>query len=371
MSNHLHHPVIRIGPPPDVVQKSVQNPTIKGTTISEDDLRRRFGVVKQDQRPKIPGSYRQLLNLDPQDIINFFDVKLGEYTEFAQVDFIVPASMVEHRIRRLQNIIARSKQIIEGMASRIIKIRRGKDDPLLNDKATREKHKREENARIARCNVKLFRYRSAVRSGKDLHEQVWSWVTRSVYFHDLVDDHIQFKTVIDTHWEKNIDGNVELFEYFRNGFVDLKAYRSVMSLGEAALDELGETEAEQRQTWQKIKQWENLVIRAAVLHGVIVIPRRELAELLGLSVILNEDDNPVVPDTTEDQLAIKTRGACYGGRIRGEGFRYTSGKPVARALSSFDKPLRDLEGSGFANYRSEGFQSLYNVSDDAESYDPR
>jgi hypothetical protein len=55
----------------------------------------------------------------------------------------------------------------------------------------------------------------------------------------------------------------------------------------------------------------------------------------------------------------------------GEGFRYTSGKPVARALSSFDKPLRDFNSNGDQAAQDAGFQSLRSVSDDAESYDPR
>jgi hypothetical protein len=375
-------PAIRVGPRlaglPSEPQESVQNPTIKGTTISEDGLRRQFGVVKQDAKPKIPESYRQLLNLDPQDIINFFDVKVGEYAEFAQMDFIVPPSMLEHRIRRLQKVIACSKQIVEGLASRIIKIRRGKDDPLLNNKATREKYKREENARIARCNEKLFRYRTALHSGKDYNEKIWRTVSKPLYFHDMVDDHIVFETITDIRWE-NTDTiftggyahtRVELIEYFRKGFVCLEAYRAVMSLGEAALAELGDTEAKQKETWQNIKHWENAVIRAAVYHKLIT-PRRDLADLLGLSAVLDEDDVYIEHDSTEDALATKTGGACYGGRIKGEGFRYTSGKPVARALSSFDKPLRDFNSNRDHANQDTGFQSLKNVSDDAESYDPR
>jgi hypothetical protein len=374
-AKRLHHGLVGLPSEPPV-QKSVQKPIFKvTTTISEDGLRRQFGIVKKDAKPKIPGSYRQLLNLDPQDIINFFDVKMGEYLEFAPVDFVVPPSMLENRIRRLQKMIACSKQIIEGMASRIIKIRRGKDDPLLDDKATRETYKREENARIARCNARIFRYRTALHSGKDYNEKIWRTISKPLYFRDLVDDHMAFETATDVRWEdtETTTGGytrVELVEYFHRGFVDLEAYRAVMSLGEAALVELGETEAKQKETWQNITHWENAVIRASVYHKLIT-PRHNLADLLGLGAILDEDDDYVEADTTEDALATKTGGACYGGRIKGEGFRYTSGKPVPRALSSFDKPLRDFNSNGDHANQDTGFQSLKNVSDDAESYDPR
>jgi len=345
-------------------------------TISEDDLRRSLGVEKPSSKPKIPDSYRQLLNLDPQDIIGFFDVKVGEYTEFAQTDSVVPLSILERRIRRLQRVIACSKKIIEGMASRIIKIRRGKDDPLLDDKATREKYKREENARIARCNVKSARYRAALRSAKDLHERVWRETIKPIYFRDLVDDVMAFPTET---WEKEertpvLTGGlltheqVETVEYFRRGILDLDGYRKIMTLGVDALSELGESHAQMEKMWKIVKRWENAIIVQAVRHGVIGV-RRDLADLLGLGDILDADDEPCLADATEDALAIKTGGACYGGRIKSEGYRYRNGRVTARALSSFDKPLYSLDGSG--TYKDEGFQSLRDVSDDAESYDPR
>lgn len=331
---------------PEQAQSEVENLT--GTAISEDDLRRQFGVEKSESTPTIPKSYRQVLNLAPQDIIDFFDVKLGKYDEFTQLDFVVPPSMLEHRINRLKDMVKCSEQYIEGMASRIIKTRRGKNDPLLNEKATREKYKRDENARIARSNAKLSRYRAALRSGKDHTEKIWGWVTTDVYF-------------------RNVIGNNPV-----NG-IDLQTYRDVMSLGDPALVKLGETEAEQKETWENITDWENLVIRAAVYHR-IRIPRRDLAELLGLDAVLDEGDY-IEADTTEDALAIKTGGACYGGQVKSEGYRYTSGKPVPRALSSFDKPLRDLRGDeinsdGDPIYRDMGFESMGRAfrSDDAESY---
>lgn len=347
--------------------------------ISEDDLREQFGLEKPESKPKLPTSYRQLLNLDPQDIIGFFNLKVGEHTDFVRVDFVVPPSMLEHRIRRLQKLIACSKQIIEGMASRILKIRRGENDPLLTDKAAREKYKRDENARIARSNVKLSRYRAAVRSNKDCHDKIWQWVTTPAYFCDVVDDCMTFRTTTDVRWEdtkKLFTGGlqthtrVELIEYFRSGTVDLEAYRAVMSLGEAALVELGETESEAKETWQNIARWENNVIRAAV-HYQIITPRRDLAELLGLGEILDENDDPIEADTTEDALAIKTSGRCFGGRIKSEGFRYRGGKVTPRSLSDFDKPFRNLAGDGPGGYEDAGFGSLHDVSDDTESYDPR
>jgi hypothetical protein len=363
-----------VGPPPEPVHKSAPKPVV-GAAIDEDKLRQQLGVTKPEKRVALPSAYRTLLNLDPSDIIEFFDTVVDYTDVFEQVDFIVPPQMLEHRIRRLQALIATSKSYIEGMASRIIKIRRGKDDPLLDDKAAREKYKREENARIARSNVKLSHYRAALRSQKQLHKKVWRVVTKPVYFRDLVDDHMTFCTVTDTGWfetDKLFTGGlqthtrVELFEYLRYGSVDLESYRAVMSLGESALAELGETEVQQRETWDNIRQWENLVIVAAVRHRVI-IPRRELAELMGLGGVLDENDLAYIGSDVENKLAVKTGGACYGGRIRSEGYRYRNGSIRQRGLSSFDKPLKTDAGG---DYHDPGFQSLNNLSDDAESYDP-
>lgn len=364
----MKHMIKKVGRPAGLTQRLVggptepetapkSNPMLKSPVISENSLRHLFGLAKQEEpKHKIPDSYRSLLNLGPQDIIDFFDVKIGEYVEFSQVDFVVPVSMLEHRIHRLEKLIKCSKQIIEGMASRIIKIRRGKNDPLLNDKAAREKYKRGENARIARLNAKLFRYRAALRSG-NYHETSFQWNTKNVYFRDVVDDEKDFKTVLDT-----LVTSGAIIDQIRHEVVDLEAYRAVMSLGQPALDELGETESEQKERWQYMTQWENAVISAAVFHKII-IPRRDLAELLGLGAILDEAEY-IEADTTQDSLAIKTKGACYGGRIRSEGF--------GRALSGFDKPLRSLGSldSG-GDYQDSGFGSLGNLSDDVESYDPR
>jgi hypothetical protein len=115
-----------VGRPPEPMP-TVSKSTIKGTVVDEETLRNEFGLSEPETKRKIPWSYRQLLNLDPQDIINFFDAKVGEYTEFTQVDFIVPASVLAHRIKRLQRVIARSKEIIDGLSVRVMKIRRDGD----------------------------------------------------------------------------------------------------------------------------------------------------------------------------------------------------------------------------------------------------
>ena len=228
---------------------------VTGPVVNEDVLRAQLGVDAPKKKFKLPDSYRTIFDLDPQDIIDFFDAVIDQQDELVQVDFVVPSSMLEHRVERLKRVIAASRAVIEGMAANIIKISRGKDDPLLDDKAAREKYKREESARIARCNVKLFQYREAFRSEKELHQKIWRTVTKPVYFRDEVDDHITFRTVTDVRWvetEKLYTGKlqthsrVELLECLRLGSVDLGVYRAVMSLGDAALMELGETEANKR-----------------------------------------------------------------------------------------------------------------------------
>lgn len=355
----------------DIVPLSHHKTAIKGEVIDEDKLRQQLGVAKPENKTNLPQSYRALFRLDTSDILDFFDVQINEREEFVQVDFAVPASMLEHRVNRLKRVIAASRAVIDGMASRVIKIRRGSDDPLLDDKAAREKYKRDENARITRCNMLLFRYRAALKAG-NYRERVWRWVKKPVYFRDVVDDRIVFPTVTDTRWTETDElftgglqthERVELIEYLRVGVVDSWSYRMVMTLGEAALVELGETEAAQKERWRLIQQWENSIISSAVRYRLI-IPSLEIAELLGLRPVLDEDDLPYVGGDEENQLAIKTGGACYGGHIRSEG--------GGRRLTSFDKPMRRWErDSDGGAYHDSGFQNFNDRSDDAESYDLR
>lgn len=120
--------------------------------------------------------------------------------------------------------------------------------------------------------------------------------------------------------------------------------------------------------WAVIKRWENSVIRAAVFHHVIT-PRRDLAEILGLASILDKAGDVILASTVEDAFAVKTGGACYGGSIRSEGYRYRGGKVKQRALSTFDKPVK-AEGGPDVGWEDSGFGSLNDMSDDVESYQP-
>jgi hypothetical protein len=103
---------------------------------------------------------------------------------FAEMDFLVPVEMLQHRIERLKKLIAASKAIIEGLSKHIMKLRRAKDDIL--DKPAQEKFKREETARTVRSNTKLFKYRAALRNG-NYRERIWRYQMQAVYFRDLVD----------------------------------------------------------------------------------------------------------------------------------------------------------------------------------------
>jgi hypothetical protein len=77
-------------------------------------------------------------------------------------------------------------------------------------------------------------------------------------------------------------------------------------------------------------------------------------------------------DETENALALKTGGACYGAHIQSAGYRYRpDGSYRRRALESFDKakPPADWEEGG--KWAEDTGSDLYNVHDDADSYDPR
>jgi hypothetical protein len=371
--------------PPEHAATSVVPPK---PVLSEEAVRAKFGVkTPSPATPKFAQSMRQTLMLHPEDLIALFDespaTKISEREDFVQVDFLVPVEMLQHRVERLKKLIAASKSIVEGLSVRVMKARRGKDEVL--DKPTRERYKRHENARITCCNAKLFRYRQAIRAG-NYHERVWRWQTQPVYFRDVVDDVMTFKDFGETYY---VLGKPAMFEgtwhdthdlvrdYIESGIHDTSRYEVVMRLDSNALELLGATEEQQQRAWRNWQRWENAVIKAAVFHGVIR-PRQDLLELLGLMPFVKQavsaDDNPIEADEMEDALALKTGGACYGGTIKGNGYRYNSGSGTfrRRSLESFTREGppkdKDLEGTGWADV---GFTSLNNPHDDAESYDPR
>lgn len=332
--------------------------------------------------PRFP-SMRQTLMLDAEDLIALFDAnpstKIGEQEVFTEMDFLVPTQMLQHRIERLKKLIAASKAVAEGLSVRLMKLRRDEDNIL--DKATREKFKREENARIARCNAKLFRYRAALRG--NYKEKIWRYQMQPVYFRDLVDDVMTFTDKGEAYYvdgeEKRVSGlvthrtTVMVHDYTESRIYDVSRYEVVMRLDDNTLRLLGESEDQQKRSWEYWQRWENAVIKAAVLHGVLR-PRADLVELLGLmpfvQAVLSVTESEVEADETENALALKTGGACYGGGIRSGGVRYSETGFRQRSLESFDKeaPLKDDSG-GITGHDS-GFANLHYVNDDAESYQP-
>jgi hypothetical protein len=84
---------------------------------------------------------RQALMLSPEDLVAFFDetpaTKVGEREVFAEMDFLVPAEMLQHHIERLKKLTAASKFLWKELSKHIMKLRRAKDDIL--DKPTQVK----------------------------------------------------------------------------------------------------------------------------------------------------------------------------------------------------------------------------------------
>jgi len=316
---------------------AVATQKLRGVAVSEEDLRLKFGVEERTRKATLPDSYRKLFGLEPEHLIGFFDVQIGTSDILTQVNFVVTPSMIEHRLRRLQKIINRAKELIESWDVGVMKIRRGRDNVL--DKPTRERFKRKERMRLNRCYVKREKYRAA--KGMCV-EKVWR--ETPIRLRDVVDDCMIFTPVLKTEW---IESTGNVIETVQHGEFDVLRYKRMMSLGFDALSELGETHEERRESWANLQRWENAVIAAAVRYGVIE-PRYDLARFLGLDKVLTDLSSQVEMEDfeqrdmdPEDQLAIKTGGRCYGGRVRiqSEGYRYrVNGSPVARALSSFDKP---------------------------------
>src|SRR5215472_13644880 len=113
-----------VGLPPEPVEPVQPAPVLNEPVVDEKTLAEEFGVEDRKAKPKLPDSCRTLLNLAPDDIMAFFDAVVGQKTEFVETDFLVPKEMLEGRVRRLQMVIARSKEIVEGLSVRVMKIRR-------------------------------------------------------------------------------------------------------------------------------------------------------------------------------------------------------------------------------------------------------
>jgi hypothetical protein len=356
--------------------------------MSESQVRAKFGVATP-VTPPVSTSFaamRQTLMLSPEDLIALFDetpaTKIGEREVFTEVDFIVPPKMLQHRIERLKRLIAASKVRVEGLSVRVMKLRREEDNVL--DKATREKFKREEQARMARSNAKLSRYRAALRSG-NYREKIWRHQMQAVYFRDEVEDCMTFTDFGDVMYvdgrEVRVGGlathhTTEMVrDYTESRIFDVSRYEVVMQLDDNALRLLGESEDDQKRSWAYWQRWENAVIKAAVFHGVLR-PRQDLLDLLALmpfvQAALEAIDQADEPDEMENALAWKTGGACYGASIHSAGYRFRNGGFRRRSLESFDKGKppkgeRDADGTGWEDL---GFTGLNNVNDDAESYQP-
>src|SRR6266550_3706748 len=327
-----------------------------GAGSTEAQARALFGIVPPTlSHPKAPlvsnefPSMRQTLMLDAEDLIDLFDptpdTRIGEREVFAEMDFLVPSEMLQHRIERLKKLIAASKAIIEGLSVRVMKVRRDGD---ILDKATRETFKREESARIARSNVKLSRYRAAHHDG-NYREKIWCYQTKGVYFRDFVDDCMTFTDYGETYYAQGeFKTPADGAGYYTTNLVrdiiatrifDVSRYEVMMGLDNSALHLMGMSDAEQKRTWANVRRWENCVIKAAVYHGVLR-PRQDLLDLLALSpyvqAALHAIESEVEADETENALALKTGGACYGGGIRSAGVRFSNGVFRRRSLESFE-----------------------------------
>jgi hypothetical protein len=338
---------------------------VLGSVATAEEVMEDFGIEPKNPKPKLPDSFRTLLNLEPSDIIALWHVELDRITEFTQVDVLVSPQTIQHRIDRLMKVISASKAIVEGLSVHVMKIRR---DEIL-DKSTREKFKTEERSRRARCNAKLFKYRLALKTG-NYHEKVWRWVTKPVTLRDVLDDELILRDV--TVFDENA---------LRVHKMDLQSYEQISRLGVEALDELGETEKEQKTTWKLFRRWENCAILQAILHGIIV-PRRDLFETMGLGKLAEDlkDAQDAAEEATWDtatlNLLAKTGGACWSGRVRiqSAGYRYNKDGSIAqRKLYSFERPTKMTEGEGASGYgRGENEGSRWgNWNDDAEGYDLR
>jgi hypothetical protein len=358
--------------------------------MSESQVRAKFGV-SAPVAPPTPSVFamRQALILSPEDLIVLFDesptTKIGEREVFAEMDFLVPAEMLQHRIERLKKLIAASKALWEGLSKHIMKLRRATDDIL--DKRTQEKFKREESARIARCNAKLFRYRAALRNG-NYREKIWRYQVQPVYFRDLVDDVMTFEDLGPCHYANDKFKNppnggsywtTNLVRDVKARLFDVSRYEVMMRLDQSTLGLAGETEEEQQRTWFNVQRWENAVIKAAVFHGVLH-PRADLVELLSLMPFVQaalRAIESVEADETENALALRTDGACYGGRIKSAGYRFRTSESKSggssyrrRPLESFDKGKPPASWDDTKQSSDTG-SNLHNIHDDAESYDSR
>jgi hypothetical protein len=343
----------------EVLKSLTQNyDRVQVKTVDEDSLRRQFGLPTYSTAPKARVTHRfvyypEVFQLSRTKLLELLDYALETLTT-TEVDPSKPKQRVlkstapiktqlaqlkykeakaETRIAELNKSTKESQDIIEGLSVRVLKLRRSPDDPLLTDKATREKLKREENVNLEKCEKERRELQKQLRdSGIGvLQARLDKWGSSPEDF-DEVPVTVERTITTCTFAEKFIppdgfDGMLPAgYQY------GVEAYRQWVY----AYDQNNLTDSKSA-VWSGWKQFENEIILQAIGWSLVRPSKKLFATHPSLRCYLPDHSADDESDGAEESaLIVKTGGAQINGSVYSFGTTSTD-KP--RSSGDFDKTI--------------------------------
>jgi hypothetical protein len=237
--------------------------------------------------------------------------------------------LVPNQIDRRKKLIAKSEECIRSFSKHIqkIQVKRGeRNEEDILDKATRERFKREERQRVARCNEVIKQLRKRQANVDTLKQRLANWGSRPEDYeivHETEKVIVTFRDKFDLskrYREDRPDDSVE------NYFAMLTEYT------------LLKDESRRFRKFPAVDRWryfENEIVFQGIPWGLV----RPTNKTIKKYPVLDRSDTgrPQRDDSDlENQLIIKTGGAEIGASIYGAGTAWDGRK---RGLSSFDNPV--------------------------------
>ncbi len=329
-----------------------------------------FGV-----RPKRPQSvqkstrtihsFRELLVMDRWEVASLFDSVIGVEWLSTGEKVLMDKSTVEQQAADLKREIDELRALLVTRSAQWQKIHRP-DDKL--EKDDRERLKREETKQL---HAKEAEWRT-------LRSRLLHWETDPRNYVDAGKKEPVFITFADKYpitftniktdngrWLEHESANDELGYVQLGNDYDLDGYLKALQLGDDALHMMANG-----MTWDGWREFENRVITQAIELRLIE-PDKELVELypgLGLFVPPYDPHEDSNDGAAENQLALKTGGAQYGGSIYGAGKRIGKHRNYARRIADF---TRTMDYGNKSPEFDDGSRSYVpDNSDDREGWDP-
>jgi len=324
--------------------------------------------------PKPIASFRELLNMTRFEVAELFDWIVGYKDVPSDEMVLMDRSVVEQQAATLKTEIDELRTLLATRSGQWQKLHRPDDKLEKND---RERLKREETKLLHAKEVEWRTLRSRlIHWDTDPRNRVPSTKRVAVTFeeaypivHRTMDYNVEWENEFLRRPLTGADYWTEVLVEYRTQRGDdyeIDGYRKVLQLDGESLAYLSEG-----MTWDGWREWENKALLEAIQAGLKRPPEDLVAIYPGLGVYQGQDDD-IEADTTEDALALRTGGACYGGGIVSAGNHVGKRRNYARKLQDFTKPLEHRRTKGYDGFggedgagSSDSYESAW--TDDSES----